>query len=108
MANLQQMVQQPTPLGEGFIAAADITGPNPYVNPGGQSITAQAFGLQTFRWVLGSMVAVAGGNYAIATTPAGPGSKTVVLRWYVATTGAEVANGVDLSGSIVRIVAWGN
>ena len=102
------MVQQPTPLGEGFTSCADITGPASYANPGGQVVSAKLFALQTIRYADGSMIDSTGTNYAVPVAPSGPGAATIVLRWFVAATGAEVANATNLSTKEVRMSVWGN
>lgn len=102
---LQQMVMQPSPIGELFMSAADIKGPNPYA-AGGVAISPQNFGLQSFKAVFGA-AAQSGNYYAIGRSIAGPGASSIKLQWFVVATGAE-AGAIDLSAETVRIVALGN
>jgi hypothetical protein len=79
------------------IAVLLYTGPNPYPNAGGtigDPITAEDVGLKGILGVVGGP----------AFDPVGGAYRTVVydpvtgtMRWFVSTTGVEVANGVDLS-----------
>jgi hypothetical protein len=105
MAPLQQMVMQPSPLGELFVSAADIAGINPYA-PGGVAVSPQAFALQSFKTALGAC-SQSGNYFVLARSIAGPGGASIKLQWFVAATGAE-AGAIDLSAEIVRIVAIGN
>jgi len=105
MAPLNQMVMQPSPVGELFMSMADIKGINPYV-AGGVSLSANAFALQTFKMVLGG-TSQSGTYWVTGRSIAGPGATSVKIQWFVAATGAE-AGAIDLSAETVRLVAWGN
>lgn len=79
----------------------DLDGPSSYVADG-QSLTAQDLGL---RWIYH---ASAGGSdngdqfCAVGHASKGPVT-SVKVAWFVMSTGAEVANGVDLSGRFTRV-----
>ena len=103
---LQQMIMQPTPLGEGFLACADVQLSSNYVNGTGNVISANVFGLQSLRWVQDSMITSDGVNYAVATSPAGVGAKSFVIRIFTAATGAEIGSGAMTKK--FRMLAWGN
>lgn len=99
---------QPQSLGEVFLSAVDIAGPASYANPGGQVVSATKFAmLSGLRFVVAG-ISSDGLNTVYAVSPAGRASPTVVLRWFVTATGAEVANGVNLSTKTVRVTAIGN
>ena len=79
----------------------DLDGPSSYLADG-QALNASDLGL---RYIL---CAVAGGSdngdQFCAVGHASKGSvKSVKVAWFVNTTGAEVANGVDLSARFVRV-----
>lgn len=102
---LQQMVMQPSPIGELFMSAADVKGPNPYA-AGGVAVSPQNFGLQSFKAVFGA-VTQSGTYFVQGRSIAGPGANSIKLVWSVVATGAE-AGAIDLSAETVRIVALGN
>ena len=104
---LQQMVMQPTPLGEGFLASSDIVGSAAYVSGTGQIVSATAFGLQSIRWAQDSMISSDGLNYAVPTIPGGVGAKSIIIRIFAIATGLEVPNG-NFSTKKFRMLAWGN
>lgn len=111
VTTIQEVPIQASPIGENFFAARDVSGPAAYAAGvgGGQVVSATFFGLLSgIRWA-GSMGVSSDGNFLVeATTPTGSGAKTIKLRWYVSTTGAEVGNGTNLSGSKCRIGVIGN
>ena len=77
---------------------------------GGQTITAADFGLQSLDWV-GAMGSDNTGTYSVSVVPGdfnlGAPLDYVLLLWFDAATGAESADGADLSGSTVRLLAIG-
>lgn len=79
----------------------DLDGPSSYAADG-QAVVASDLGL---RWIYGVS---AGGSdngdqfCAAACASKGPVT-TFKVAWFVNTTGAEVANGVDLSARFVRV-----
>lgn len=105
MAPLNQMVMQPSPLGELFVSMADVVGPS-YLT-GGVAISANAFALQTFKQVFGG-VTQSGTYWVAARSISGPGAATIKLVWFVVATGAEVANATSLVAETVRLMALGN
>lgn len=97
-------------------------GPLSYAT-GGETLTASSFGWGGFELVLAANQGVAtvnstpiviplalSGNYFVgitfATTAKGP-QKSVTIKWYVTTTGAEVAAAVNLNAEEVRILMVG-
>lgn len=79
----------------------DLDGPNPYAADG-QTLNASDLGFKQIHH------ASAGGSdngdqfCAVSHTAHGP-VPSVKVAWFVMSTGAEVANGVDLSGRFVRV-----
>lgn len=107
-APVQEVLIQPQSLGEVFIAARDLPGPASYVNGTGQKISANAFALLSMRLAHATAIDSTGTWYAQIQWP-GPGAQTYFYaRWYVLATGAEVGNGVNLSGGKIRFAAIGN
>ncbi len=106
MATLQQMVMQPSPIGELFMSMADILGPASYTT-GGFAVSPQAFGLQSFKDAIGACT-VSGTYQVESRSISGPAATTIKLIWIVVSTGAEVANAVNLSAETVRIIGIGN
>lgn len=104
---LQQMVMQPSPLGELFVSMADINGPASYTNGTGNAVSPQNFGLQTFKFATGG-ISTDGTTGIEFKTISGPGATSIIARFYVVSTGAEVANATDLSGKTFRVMALGN
>lgn len=120
--------------GDERVSVLDVTGPASYVEvipgtpgppvtapTGGQTIRASDFGLQEMDFV--SAMGSSDGNYAVSVIPLIPlnpgGSlsayrlpdgafETCLLKWST-TVGPqeEVAAATDLSGSSVRLFAWG-
>lgn len=79
----------------------DVDGPSSYAADG-QALSASDLGLKLIHF------ASAGGSdngdqfCAVGHASKGPVT-TVKVAWFVNSTGAEVANGVDLSGRFVRV-----
>lgn len=104
--------------GDRMRSAVDRTGPTSYATftagspptpgTGGDVIAAAEFGLKYFDEI--SMHFDSSGTYNVVATldqSLGQPPQTATLVWYVASTGAQVANAVNLSAAIVRIVAVG-
>jgi hypothetical protein len=104
---INAMLLQPSPLGEKFVAARDITGPAAYTT-GGVVVSANNFALQTLAMCLSSHVSATGTYFVRFKMPRGNGFPTVTVIWYVAATGLEVANATVLSAEVVRVLAIGN
>lgn len=79
-----------------------ITGPDSYDATDGESLTAQELKLGTIAALFVEPISVGGvlyiGAYDIGNA---------VVRWYVASTGVEVADATDLSGLTARFLAIG-
>jgi hypothetical protein len=102
----------------------DEYGPKSYPASGGVTITAKTLGWGGFDWfkVCNFQVATVNsqtvvvplsfsGTYfataAFASTAPDSAVASVVMKWYVTSTGAEVGSGVDLSAEAVRVFALG-
>lgn len=121
----------PTSWGSNRSSVAGIQGPTSYTqvtidsppnpNPtGGQAVPAVRFGLTKIDFMIGG-VSDSGVYFvrAIPTSPSGSPSaptnqiplgasqSTYALQWYIEATGAEVANGTNLSNEVVRCWAVG-
>ena len=81
-------------------AQGRITGPPSYDDTNGESLTAQELKLGTVGGLFIEPASVGGVLYIAIYDIA-----NAVVRWYVASTGAEVANAVDLSGLTARFFA---
>lgn len=104
---LNQMLMQPSPIGEVMMSSRDIAGPVAYVT-GGVAISANYFALLTFKNLLSSHNTQDGLYFARFILPRGAGFPTATVVWYTASTGAQVANGTNLSASFLRVIAMGN
>lgn len=91
----------------GYLKVYDIAAPGVYTT-GGVVMSAQQFGLLSLKFLDG-MMTTDGLNFARAIPPSGPGASTITVKWYVASTGAEVANNsTSMAGKIARFLAIGN
>jgi hypothetical protein len=117
------LAEYPTPIGDkilsifvhkvGIYAAIDFDGDFPI---GGDPVHALEAGLKTFDAVV-PLGVDSSYNYRVevfSTNGNTPGlgtgavpSRTILLRWVVIATGAEVANGTDLTGYTIRLLAIG-
>jgi len=109
ITDLNEMLMQPSPLGEYFVAARGITGPASYTT-GGVLISATRFGLLTKLALVIPETLSASGTYFVKILRTGTGTNvnTVLVQWFVQSTGAQVANGTSLSAESVRIMVIGN
>ena len=89
-----------------FYGSADYTGVNPYVAGTGEKLSPQAFGCpERILFAIGG--GSNDGGYYVECYPSGTGYCDWYARWYVATTGAEVGNGTDLSAKTVKLMVVG-
>jgi hypothetical protein len=79
---------------------------------GGDTLEAVQAGLKYFDFVVGGITD--SGLYEVKTIPqarsdiqSGAPTTTYTLQWFVVATAAEVADTVDLSAEIVRLLAVG-
>jgi hypothetical protein len=110
-AAIQEILVQPQSLGEVYTAARDIAGPASYTGGqgNGQIISANAFGLLYIRAVTSAPDVDSTETWFVRVVPVGKGAQpTFRVRWYVISTGAEVGNGVNLSGGKVRYLVVGD
>ena len=107
-ATIQEVLVQPQSLGEVFLAVQPISGPVSYANPGGQVVSARAFGLLSARFVVAEDLDNTFTYYVRVLQSGKGGTATFTLHWYVVATNAEVANAVNLSASSVRVMVIGN
>jgi hypothetical protein len=92
----------------------DYAGPTSYTNTGTQStsgdgpISPSLFGFfNTILTPWGSGNIDTSGTYEVAWQSVNTGVTGWRLRWFVVSTGAEVANGVNLSAYTVKLAALG-
>ena len=89
-----------------FYGSPDYTGVASYVAGTGEKLSPQAFGCPERILFAIASGSEDGGYYGICY-PSGTGYCDWYVRWYVATTGAEVANATDLSAKTIKIMAVG-
>lgn len=89
-----------------FANTPDYTGPTSYVNGTGDLLSPEAFGFNNnILFTTGSITF--DGLYEAVPQSGGLGYCKWYVRWYVISTGLEVGNGVDLSGSTCKLLAIG-
>jgi len=94
------------PFADGLMARIiDHDGPSSYTT-GGEVINASALGFKTISFVQGA-ASQGGGNLAEAAILAKKSATSFKLVWFVRTTGAEVANAVDLHTDSVKLLVVG-
>lgn len=86
------------------ITVTDVTMDASYVT-GGEPVTAAQLGLNFVHIAVGSLVSGAAGA-AVEYVPLPQTDGSVLLRANAA-SGVQVANAVDLSSNVVRVVAFG-
>ena len=87
-------------------AAVDYTGVASYVAGTGELLDCHIFGCpEKILWAEGA--GSISGNYFVNCFPSGKGYTNWYARWYVATTGAEVSNGTNLSAETVKLFGVG-
>lgn len=94
------------------VVVAEVAGPSSYL-AGGQSIAATDLGWGGFDFLMASMLSYSGTYFAriqpnaIDAAPSAqkPALTSVQMLWYVVATGSQVADAVDLSTEIIRIMA---
>ena len=102
------MLVQPQSLGTMFLASDKIKGSNSYTT-GGVLFSAQRLALKTFAFIWPETLTESNTYFVkILRTGTGTNSGTVLVKWFVQATGAEVGAGVDLSAEYIRIAAIGN
>lgn len=101
---------QSAPVGEVFMAVRDLAGPASYSAgaANGQAVSAQLFGFGYAMVYIDTMGVTSDGLFIVQATSIKGKKATAKLRWYSATTGAEVAGATNLSGSTIRLMAYGN
>jgi hypothetical protein len=82
-------------------ALVTYTGPAAYVTGGDPVVPANVRMGKVFA--IGGVVAATVGGTTYLLRLSGPASATQTILWYVASTGVEVANGVDLSGATAQV-----
>lgn len=104
----------PGGLGSRTVFVGEFTGPASYVAmvngtppTGGQSLPATGFGLKFIEWMEAGLSN--NGQFTVEVTYAGPagGVPSVLARWIVSATGAEVAATTNLSTFRVRVLVVG-
>lgn len=87
---INQLLLQPSPLGEVFVSARDIAGPASYTT-GGVLVSANAFALLTIKLLVCTHLTPDGLYYPLFKMPRGAGYPTATIVWFNAgsTTGVE-------------------
>lgn len=83
----------------------DHVGPASY-STGGETITGSYYGLRSLDYV-GGGVSESGTYFVLGGPTAGGLRATQKLLWFIASSGAEVGEGTDLSAETVRILVVG-
>ncbi len=106
---IQELLIQPTPLGENFLAARSVTGPTSYTT-GGVLVSAQLFGLlSTVRFWMPETLTKSGTYFVkVLRTGTGVTASVALFKWYVQSSGAEVTNATNLSAETIRVMVIGN
>lgn len=86
-------------------ALATYTGPAAY-ETGGDPVTPEDVRMGKIYVIAGNVASNGTAAYLLFLT--GPASATQKIQWFVAATGVEVANGVDLSGYTAQVEFIGN
>ncbi len=95
------------PLAEGLVARLiDRDGPNPYPT-GGEVVTAATLGFKLIHYIGGSVSNVSSAKIVTGGTIKKGGSVSVLIIWSTRTTGAEVANGTDLTADSAKLLVIG-
>ena len=93
--------------------AVDYSGPTAYNNTGtastsGDTLSHRLFGFEnTIQAPMNGATLDQSGTYYVIWQPKANGVTVWSLRWFVLSTNAEVANGVNLSAYTVRLSAIG-
>jgi hypothetical protein len=102
----------PDYVGRRFLFCGSGKGPASYVNTGTQSTSGDPLALPRFDNYIDAITT--GGNQSVSGTyyyhaqSSGPGPRaTWVLRYFVTSTNAEVANGVNLSAETFVVGGFG-
>jgi len=109
IVDVNELLMQPSPLGEYFAAARGLSGPASYTT-GGVLVSATRFGLLTkLALVLPETLTVSGTYFVkVLRTGTGVGPATVIFQWFVQSTGLQVANATNLSAETIRTFVIGN
>lgn len=96
---------QPFSSGAHIEALVEVDGPASYVSATGQPITAKSVGMNRILHIAGG-TSHDGTHFALGQNANKRGGATAHLRWFLGSTGAEIANTTDLSAErvIVRVI----
>ena len=104
---LQQMLVQPSSIGEeGSFAARGFGGPSSYNQGTPPQLYPSNFGLANVKVFLPDSC-TASGTYFVRLAHLNEGALAATMRWYQSSSSSEVANGTDLSGEKIRVMAFG-
>ena len=81
---LNEMLLQPSPLGEVFVSARDVQGPTSYTT-GGVTVRANGWAMLTLKTLISSHLSQDGLYYARFVMPRGSGYPTAKMLWFPAT-----------------------
>jgi len=109
ITDINEMLMQPSPIGELFMSGAVLSGPASYPT-GGYLVSARLFGLLSKLTSFQPEDISYSGTYYIRALRTGTGTNanTVLVKWYVFATNAEVANTTNLSAEKIRVIVLGN
>lgn len=105
--NIQKLVQ-PSPLGQKFVSATVLYGPTSYNQGIPPKCYATQFEMTNMAIVFGEGLSTSGTYFVRCQQNNLLGTSFATVRWFVASTGAEVPNGTNLSVESVRLAAIGN
>jgi hypothetical protein len=104
---IPQIVQPATGLAGGLnLAINDIPGPKAYIT-GGVFVSASALGLASVKFVSAMDESSDGVDFVRIISIPGQGSNRFKWQWFRVSDGAEIANGIDLSGKTMRVMGLG-
>ena len=81
---INEMLLQPSPLGEVFVSARDVAGPTSYTT-GGVTVSANGWAMLTLKTLISDHLSQDGLYYAKFIMPRGAGYPTAKMLWYPAT-----------------------
>jgi hypothetical protein len=84
---INEMLLQPSPLGEVFVSARDVAGPTSYTT-GGVTVSANGWAMLTLKTLISDHLSQDGLYYAKFIMPRGAGYPTAKMLWYPATGSA--------------------
>lgn len=107
MSPIPQQIIPATGIAPGVnLGVNDMPGPASYVT-GGVFVSANVLGLNQVKFVSAMDLSTDGLNFVRIVSVLGQGQNRFKVQWFVNSTGAEVANAVNLSTKTVRVMGYG-